>query len=135
MYLYIYIYIYTSISILLHKTGEFVWLDVLISVRLELKEIFVLVISTWRRKRSHRQQLVLHNIYVKKILWQGPDDDIFFCSNQISFTFYPAHSRVGRGNLELRYSVAHFPLNSWGIACWVAKLIATFCLDTEDLKN
>ena len=35
----------------------------------------------------------------------------------ISFTLYPAHRRVGRGNLVLTYSVPHFTPNSEGIAC------------------
>ena len=29
-----------------------------------------------------------------------------------SFTLYPAHSRIGRGDLVLRHSGPHFPLNS-----------------------
>ena len=32
--------------------------------------------------------------------------------NQISFTLYPAHSRVGRGKLVLRHSIPHFLQNS-----------------------
>ena len=36
--------------------------------------------------------------------------------NKISFTLYPAHSRVGRG--------LHFPLNSGGNACRMAELNA-----------
>ena len=47
-----------------------------------------------------------------------------------SFILYPAHSRVGRGNLELRHSAPHFLSNSGGIACWVAELKAALCLDT-----
>ena len=35
-------------------------------------------------------------------------------NKQISFTLYPTHSRVGRGNLVLRYSVPHFLPNSGG---------------------
>ena len=31
-----------------------------------------------------------------------------FKKNQISFTLYPEHSRVGRGNLALRHSLCHF---------------------------
>ena len=31
----------------------------------------------------------------------------------ISFTLYSAHSRIGRGNLELRHSVSHFPSCVW----------------------
>ena len=45
--------------------------------------------------------------------------------NQINFTLYPAHSRVGRGNLVLKHSVPHFPPSSGGIAYWVAELNAT----------
>ena len=30
---------------------------------------------------------------------------------------YPAHSRVGRGNLVLRHSVPNFSLNSGSVAC------------------
>ena len=52
----------------------------------------------------------------------------------LSFTLFPAHSRVGRGNLVLRHSVAHFPPNSGGIACWVAELNAALCLDTRAKK-
>ena len=37
----------------------------------------------------------------------------------ISFTLYPAYSRVGRGNLVLRNSVPHFLPNSGGFACRV----------------
>ena len=36
---------------------------------------------------------------------------------KISFTLYPAHSKVGRENLVLRHSVPHFLPNSGGIAC------------------
>ena len=37
--------------------------------------------------------------------------------NLIIFTFlYPAHSRIGRGNLLLRYSIPHFSPNSEGMA-------------------
>ena len=32
-----------------------------------------------------------------------------------SFTLYSASSRIGRGNLFLRHSVSHFPLNSGGL--------------------
>ena len=46
----------------------------------------------------------------------------------ISTTLYPAHSRVGGGNLVLRCSVPHFPLNSGGIACWVVELNAVLHL-------
>ena len=38
------------------------------------------------------------------------------------FTLYPAHSRVGRGNLMLRHFVPHFLPNSGSIACWVTEL-------------
>ena len=37
--------------------------------------------------------------------------------SKISFTLYPAHGRVGRGNLVLRHSVPNFPMNSGGIKC------------------
>ena len=37
--------------------------------------------------------------------------------NKMSFTLYPAYSRVGRGNLVLRHSVPHFPPNFGGMAC------------------
>ena len=33
--------------------------------------------------------------------------------NQISFTLYPAHSRVGRGNLVLKHSIPHFYAEFW----------------------
>ena len=36
--------------------------------------------------------------------------------NQISFTLYAAHSRVGRGNLILRHSIPHFSPKSGVIA-------------------
>ena len=39
-----------------------------------------------------------------------------------NFMLYPAHSRVGRGNLVLRHSVPHFSPSSGGIACCVAEL-------------
>ena len=32
------------------------------------------------------------------------------------FTLYPAHSRLDRGNIVLKYSITHFPPNSVGIA-------------------
>ena len=35
----------------------------------------------------------------------------------ISFTLYPAHSWVDRGNLVLKQSVPHFPPNPEGIVC------------------
>ena len=35
----------------------------------------------------------------------------------ISFTQYPAHIRLGRGNLVLRHRVHHFLSNFRGIAC------------------
>ena len=41
---------------------------------------------------------------------------VSFKSKKICFTLYPAHSRVGRGNLVLRHSVLHFLTNSGGIA-------------------
>ena len=44
-------------------------------------------------------------------------------SNQISFTLYPAHSRVGRGNLVLRHTVPHFPPNFGGITPEYQKII------------
>ena len=34
-----------------------------------------------------------------------------------SFTLYPAHSRVGRGNLVLGHSVPYFSPSSGGIEC------------------
>ena len=52
----------------------------------------------------------------------------------ISFTLYPAHSRVGRWNLVLRLSVLHFPPNSGDIACWVAEFNAALVLDTRAKK-
>ena len=55
-------------------------------------------------------------------------------SIEISFTLYPAHSRVGRGNLVLRHSVPHFLPNSGAIACWVAELNAALNLDTRAKK-
>ena len=48
-----------------------------------------------------------------------------------NFKLYPAHSRVGRGNLVLWHSVPLFLPNSGGIACWVAQLNAALCLDTS----
>ena len=52
----------------------------------------------------------------------------------ISFTLYPAHSRVGRGNLVLRHSVPQFPPNSGGIACW-AELNNTRFASTPEGRN
>ena len=52
----------------------------------------------------------------------------------ISFTLYPAHGSVGRGNLVLRHSVPHFLPNSGGIACWVAELNAALNFDTRAKK-
>ena len=53
---------------------------------------------------------------------------------KISFTLYPAHSRVGIGNLVLRRSVTHLLPNSGGIACRVAELNAALYLDTKAKK-
>ena len=55
-------------------------------------------------------------------------------NKNVSFTLYPIHNRVGRGNLVLRHSVTHFLLNSGGIAYWVAELNAAFNLDTRAKK-
>ena len=44
--------------------------------------------------------------------------NIFF----YTFTLYPAHSNVGRGNLVLRHFVPHLLPNSGGIACRVTEL-------------
>ena len=52
----------------------------------------------------------------------------------INFTLYPAHSRVGRGNLLLRHSVPHFLPNSGGIACLGAELNAALNLDPRAEK-
>ena len=60
--------------------------------------------------------------------------DCFIQKNQISFTLYPAHSRVGRGNLVLRDSVPHFLPNSGAIACCVVELNAALSLDTRAKK-
>ena len=43
----------------------------------------------------------------------------------ICFTMYSACSRVDRGSLMLRYSAIYSPLNSGGIACWVALCVNT----------
>ena len=45
--------------------------------------------------------------------------------NQISFTMYPTHSRVGRGILVLRHSILHFLPNSRGTECRVAHFALT----------
>ena len=42
---------------------------------------------------------------------------IYFINFFNSFTLYPTHSRVGRGNLVLRHSVSEFLPNFGGIAC------------------
>ena len=34
-----------------------------------------------------------------------------YTSHHLSFTLYPAHSSVDRGNIMLRHSVSHFPPN------------------------
>ena len=49
---------------------------------------------------------------------------------------YPAHSRVGRGNIVIRYSVPHFPPNFRGIACWMAEFNAGLLLwcQSEEMK-
>ena len=61
---------------------------------------------------------------------------IGFSENKSSASryLYPAHSRIGRGNLVLRHTVSHFPLSSGGIAWWVAELNAALCLDTRAKK-
>ena len=43
----------------------------------------------------------------------------------VTFTLYPAYSRVDRGKLVLRHSVPHLPPNSGSIACLVAELNVT----------
>ena len=48
--------------------------------------------------------LRLHDFLKKMKFYIYLKKDIFF-----SFTLYPAHSRVGRGNVVLRHSVPHFP--------------------------
>ena len=47
---------------------------------------------------------------------------------------YPAHSRVGIGNLVLRHSIPPFSPSSGDIACWVAELNAALILDTRAKK-
>ena len=54
----------------------------------------------------------------------------------ISFTLYPAWSRVSWVILVLRHSASHFPLISDGIPCWVAELNATLLpwQQSEEIK-
>ena len=64
----------------------------------------IVICCTIRLLRSYLVQgmsLLFQYIHIKKI----------------SFTLYPAHSRVGRGNLVLRHSVPHCLPDSGGIAC------------------
>ena len=66
--------------------------------------------------------------------WHCQKTTFLFFISFISFTHYPAHSRVGRGNLT---SVLHFPLSSGSIACWArrkAELNVALCLDTRAKK-
>ena len=53
---------------------------------------------------------------------------------EISFTLYPAHNIVGRGNLVLRHTVPHFLQNSGGIACWVAELNAALWMKNGNIN-
>ena len=43
--------------------------------------------------------------------------------------------QVGRGNLVFRHSITHFPLNSGGIAFWMAEVNAALCLNTSRIHN
>ena len=63
---------------------------------------------------------------VRPIFFEGMV--VFF----ISFTLFPAHSTVDRGNQMLRRSVPQFPANSGGITCWVAELNGALFLDRSD---
>ena len=53
----------------------------------------------------------------------------------ISFTLFPAYSRVGSENILLRHFVPHFLLNSGGIACWVAELSAALCQQDKEFQQ
>ena len=55
-------------------------------------------------------------------------------TSYLILTLYPAHSKVGKGNLVLRHSVPHVPPHSGGIACSVAELNALLCLDTRKIN-
>ena len=84
------------------------------------------ITSKWKKKivlNKYNNILLLLMFYV------------IFESNQISFTLYPAHSKVGRGNLVLRHSVQPLSTNSGSIACWEAKINATLCFATPERKN
>ena len=90
---------------------------------------------TLERRARMRFQLQLHRDTDPRHLIHKLQTQVTLVKfKKISFTLYPAHSRVGRGNLVLRHSVPHFLPNSGGIACWVAKLNVALNLDTRAKK-
>ena len=57
---------------------------------------------------------------------------LYFLNIKISFTLYPMHSMVGRGNLALRHSDFHRILEALRVK-W-RKSTPLFCLDTRSKK-
>ena len=51
----------------------------------------------------------------------------------ISFTLYPAYSRIAIENLVVRHIVPHILSDFRDIACWAAELKVAFCLHTRAL--
>ena len=75
---------------------------------------------------KHFCRIIIKPALTRKAVFLGKTDKKFnICTLAIlheihfffSFTLYPTHSRVGRGNLVLRHSVPQFPPISGGIAC------------------
>ena len=71
----------------------------------------------------HKWVVSVNIIFISRV-GRGVRSVLTRLNNSFNFTLYPAHWRVGRGNLVLRHSVPHFLPYSGGIACWVAELNA-----------
>ena len=56
-------------------------------------------------------------LFRSKTIFRTGNSDLFVWHLLISFTLYPAHSRVRKGTLVLTHSVTHFSPRSGGIAC------------------
>ena len=57
---------------------------------------------------------------------------MYLKSNQLSFTLYPAHSRVGRENLVSRHSSSPLSAEFWRHCVLKAELKAALNLDTRE---
>ena len=66
-----------------------------------------LIACLWSRVESESY------MFIRVLLCSQRPTEIYPPFIKISFTLYPAHSRVGKGNLMLRHSVLHFQPNFW----------------------